>query len=47
MAVKYTEILEELIRNSGAEGAVLVSIDGLAINKLTELENREKVSYFQ
>jgi hypothetical protein len=31
MAVKYTEILEDLVRNSGAEGAVLVSVDGLAI----------------
>jgi hypothetical protein len=31
MAVKYTEILEDLVRNSGAKGAVLVSVDGLAI----------------
>jgi hypothetical protein len=31
MAVKYTELLEEFIRDSGAEGAVLVSVDGLAI----------------
>ncbi len=31
MAVKYYDILEEFIRDSGAEGAVLVSVDGLAI----------------
>jgi len=31
MAVRYTEILEEFIRDSGAEGAVLMSLDGLAI----------------
>ena len=31
MTVKYAELLEEFIRNSGAEGAVLVSVDGLAI----------------
>ncbi len=31
MAVKYNEILENFIRDSGAEGAVLVSVDGLAI----------------
>jgi predicted regulator of Ras-like GTPase activity (Roadblock/LC7/MglB family) len=31
MAVKYAQILEEFVRNSGAEGAVLVSVDGLAI----------------
>jgi hypothetical protein len=31
VTVKYAELLEEFIRNSGAEGAVLVSVDGLAI----------------
>jgi Uncharacterized distant relative of homeotic protein bithoraxoid len=31
VSVKYTEILEGLIKDSGAEGAVLVSVDGLAI----------------
>lgn len=31
MAAKYYEILENLVRDSGAEGAVLVSVDGLAI----------------
>lgn len=31
MAVKYYEILESLVRDAGAEGAVLVSVDGLAI----------------
>jgi predicted regulator of Ras-like GTPase activity (Roadblock/LC7/MglB family) len=31
MAIRYAELLEEFIRDSGAEGAVLVSVDGLAI----------------
>lgn len=31
MAAKYYEVLENLVRDAGAEGAVLVSVDGLAI----------------
>ena len=29
--IKYHEILQDLIENSGAEGAVLISVDGLSI----------------
>jgi predicted regulator of Ras-like GTPase activity (Roadblock/LC7/MglB family) len=31
MANEYYKVLEELVRDSGAEGAVLISVDGLAI----------------
>jgi hypothetical protein len=34
MVVKYTEVLGEFIRDSGAEGAVLISVDGLAISSV-------------
>jgi hypothetical protein len=34
MAVKYTELLEEFIRDSCAEGAVLVSVNGLVISSV-------------
>ncbi|MGC8941481.1 MAG: roadblock/LC7 domain-containing protein [Sulfurihydrogenibium sp.] len=31
MTAEYYKVLEELIKDSGAEGAVLISVDGLAI----------------